>query len=263
LGVRGPRALRDVLGLVLRRQIALWSGWHPWVAVALVSLPVGVLLSHASRWWSDVGAIYFVLYVKGWTWAFLISPGARRDLVELAVGAVLSCATLAAWSWTSGYALGRLSRRATWVTGTLFCLAVLLGTAGTTTTARPHNIPFTLLYYRVVWPLALQTALVLLPALAGMQRGMHGAPLPLRSTIAGVMTAALLTLWGAQRLESSIFYGRGRVPPSGPDRTVGTADDERPLWPVSFVMLWPSLCVLAGASARRATVARVRDAASM
>ena len=246
LGVDGRRALGDVLGLVLRRQLALWRDWHPWLAVAAVALPIGVLLSYASRWWFGIGGRYFVWYVKGWSSAFLASPGARRDLLELAVGALLCCATLVVWSWTSGYVLGRLSRRAVWITGTLFCAAVLLGTFGTPTTAREPS----LLYYRVVWPRTLQAAFVLLPALAGMKRGVRLAPLQLRSTVAGVITVALLTLWAAQRLENSLLFGRGRVPPSGPDRIIGTADDGRPLWPVSLLMLWPSAL-----SARRGALA--------
>jgi len=30
-GARGGQALRDVLGLVVRRQAALWSDWRPWL----------------------------------------------------------------------------------------------------------------------------------------------------------------------------------------------------------------------------------------
>jgi len=50
-GVNGWRACLEVLGLVARRQAALWADWRPWLALVGVVLPIGVLLSHASRSW--------------------------------------------------------------------------------------------------------------------------------------------------------------------------------------------------------------------
>ena len=72
----GRRALLDVLGLVVRRRAALWMDWRPWLALVGVVIPLGLLLSHVSRWWADGFAIYAWLYVNNWTWAFLDSPGA-------------------------------------------------------------------------------------------------------------------------------------------------------------------------------------------
>jgi hypothetical protein len=39
------RALRDVLGLIVRRQIGLWTEWQPWLALLGVACLAGVPLS--------------------------------------------------------------------------------------------------------------------------------------------------------------------------------------------------------------------------
>lgn len=254
-GATGGRALRDVLGLVMRRQAALWIDWRPWLALVGVVAPLGMLLSHVSRWWADRSAIYAFLYVNNWTWAFLDSPGARRDLADVSTGVFLGYLTLIGWSWTSGFVLGSLSRRTLWVTATLFCLVVIGGTLGTTTTARanPFNAAvFSLPFYRVVFPRLLLTVLVLLPALWGMHRSLRRASLPLLPTIVGAVAIAILTAWAANGLENSVIFGRNVMPPDpGLDGVLGTADDPRPLRLLPLVMAWPVVFMVASASRRR------------
>lgn len=226
LGVSGPRALREVLGLVVRRQLSAWRDCMPWLALVSVVLPIGVLLSHVSRWWSDTSALYFVWYVKGWTTAFLASPGARRDLVELATSALLSGAALIAWSWTSGYALALLARRTTWIVGALFCLVVVFGAAGTTTVARVHNPPLALTYYAVVWPRLLQATLVLLPAVVGIRHAVRRRPARVRLLVTALVSV-LMTVWASGSLETAMVHGRNRANAPGPNRVFGTSDDVR------------------------------------
>jgi hypothetical protein len=47
-GAAGAEALRDVLGLVFRRQAAIWINWRPWLALLEVAGPVGLLLTYVS-----------------------------------------------------------------------------------------------------------------------------------------------------------------------------------------------------------------------
>jgi hypothetical protein len=181
-GASGAGALRDVLGLVVRRQVALWMDWRPWLAIVGVVIPLGLLLSHVSRWWADSSAIYAWLYVNNWTWAYLDSPGARRDLFRISANFFINCVTLIAWSWTSGFVLGSLSRRTVWITGTLLCVVVIGGTLGSTTTGRANSFNaamFSLTFYGVVFPWLLRTVLVLLPALWGMRWSLQQTSLPL------------------------------------------------------------------------------------
>ncbi len=48
-GETSGQALRNVLGLVLRRQAALWKDWRPWLALVGLVAPLGVLLSLVAR----------------------------------------------------------------------------------------------------------------------------------------------------------------------------------------------------------------------
>ena len=254
-GASGGRALCDVLGLVVRRQAALWMDWRAWLALAGVVAPLGGLLSHVSRWWADGSAIYAWLYVNNWTWAYLDSPGARGELVNISTSSFLQCVTLIAWSWTSGFVLGSLSRPTLWVTGTLFCLVVVGGTLGTTTTGRanPFNAAvFSLTFYSVLFPWILRTVLVLLPALWGMRSSLQRTSLPLLRTILWAVAIAMLTAWTATGLESSVIFGRYVIPPdSGLDGGMGTVVNLRPLRLLPFVMVWPVAYMLASASWRR------------
>ncbi len=249
---RGGQALREVLGLVLRRQAAMWLDWQPWLALLGVVVPLGLLLSHVSRWWADSHAIYAFLYVNNWTSAFLDSPGSRGDLVHYSTRFALHCLTLIGWSWTSGYVLGSLSRRTSWVTASLFCIVVLAGTVGTTPARAGNAAVFSLTFYRVLFPRLLRFIFVLLPALWGMHRSLRRPSLPLLPTMAGVVALVLLTAWAARGLESSVAFATNVIPPDpGLDGFVGTADDPRPLRLLPLVMVWPVAYMLASASWQR------------
>jgi hypothetical protein len=202
-GVSGGQALLDVLGLVIRRQAALWVDWRLWLGLVGVVVPLGMLLSHVSRRWADGSAVYAWLYVNNWTWAFLESPGARRDLAGTVVRFCLNSATLTAWSWTSGFVLGSLSRRAVLVNGGLFCFALFAGTFASIAGAsrNPSNPAFSLTFYSVAWPVILQTLLVVLPGLWGMRKGRRLTALPLRQAIVGVVVVAALTARAVLSLE--------------------------------------------------------------
>src|SRR5262245_46872966 len=65
-GTSAGKALREVTGLVIRRQAALWFGWEPWLALLTVVIPIGLLLSHASRLWAEGAAENILLYGRLW-----------------------------------------------------------------------------------------------------------------------------------------------------------------------------------------------------
>ncbi len=119
-GQTGAKALRDVAGLVIRRQAALWRNWRPWVAVVglvgLTALPlssIGFRLLAALALEQRTYRQYGVHYENG-------LPLGEEILLAAAlwIGLVL-------WSWTSGFVLARLSGRTLWLTGPLFYFAVL------------------------------------------------------------------------------------------------------------------------------------------
>ena len=249
-GVGGWRAFLEVLGLVLRRQAALWTGWRPWLALAGVALPLGILLSHASRSWADSSALSISLYVRLWDWSYLTYPGWRSELSQSVGAAVLSAAALSVWSWTCGYMLASVSRSTVWVTAITFALVVFCATLGTTTVARITHDKFAGHFYGVVLPRLFRTAFVMLPLLWGIHSRRKGVIRP-ATLFVGAAVVMSLTVLKSPGLENSLVWGRGSYGQAGPDRTFGTSDDPRPLWPVALVMLWPTAYILATAMPNR------------
>src|SRR5580692_6192810 len=56
-GETGGQALRDLLGLVARRQAALWRDWQAWLGLIGLAAPLGLLLCLASRYVADGSAV--------------------------------------------------------------------------------------------------------------------------------------------------------------------------------------------------------------
>jgi hypothetical protein len=199
-GATGGRALLDVLGLVLRRQAAAWKDGGPWLALVVLVVPLGLLLGLVSRGLATSNAIYTWFYFNNWTWAYVDNAGLRLDLARHSVGFVVECITLISWSWTAGFVLGSLSRRATWANGALFCVLLFADPLGNITTflSRQNSAVFALTVYRVGFPLILRTVLVVIPAVWGMYHGVRQTTLPLRRTIPWALAIIAMTVWLAR-----------------------------------------------------------------
>jgi thiol-disulfide isomerase/thioredoxin len=216
-GASGRAALAGVLGLVVRRQGALWTHGAPWLALVGVVLPCGVLLSHASRWWADGWAIDGFMYLHRWTWSLLQENSGFRDAF-LTTGArdLARAAALVGLSWASGVWLASLSRRTLWVTGTLFALTVMGATLGTTTTARvsPYNAEvFMVPFYGMLLPGLSRILFVLLPALRGMRRRTRPSGPRWRGWVAIVLTIEALTMTTGRGLQAAMSFGRVTTAP--------------------------------------------------
>jgi hypothetical protein len=236
-GETAGRALLDVLGLVIRRQTVLWKAWQPWLALIALVVPVGMLLSLISRRMVDGSAIYIWLYVNNWTPAYLTNPGVRHDLFRDSAGIAVEYLAVLCWSWTGGFLVGSLSRRTLAVNGPLFCLVLLLGDLF----GAPQFLRHWLLlprplghspvgsnaavflepFYRVIFPLTVQTVLVALPSLWGIRHGLQLARLPrlLQAILWGSVTAAVIGMvtqnlvWWQVRTWNNIPPSLPRLPP--------------------------------------------------
>lgn len=227
------RALIEVGGLVLRRQAALWLGWRPWLALFTIVLPLGFLLSVSSRWFADAIAAHLWLYVRLGEWSYLTFPGWRRDVIDAVITALAGFAALAVWSWTAGFVLARVSRRAWWTLGLALVVAIVFGTSGSATIAGGFHLT----------PIV-RVALVLLPVWSGLRRGITGKALGVVRALAITVATIALTAFMSKALEGSVTYGWVVPPQPGPDGIFGTKDDLRPLWWISLVMMWPAAYVV-------------------
>jgi hypothetical protein len=233
-GSGGAEALREVIGLVVRRQAAMMTEWQSWLVLAGLVAPLAALLTLVSRRTADGNAIYLWLYANNWTWTYVSNAGFRQELLSHGAEIAISWVALICWSWTGGLLIGYLSRRTIWVSGAFLSFGLLAGAVlrpspfiesfflsrPDRNAADPNAAVFALAFYRVVFPFLLQCLLVLLPALAGIRRGARtGAfPLPFRwllLTLAFASMTSLITqdsLWWQLRTWQSYPLRLPRLP---------------------------------------------------
>jgi hypothetical protein len=242
-GANGLDALRDVLGLVVRRQAALWHNRRPWLALVGVAGLTAVFLSESlGHLGVDAGVRldtylrYGVHYETGVT--------AGHDLVFLAITAL----ALFAWSWTGAFAIAALSGGAVWITLPLFYLVAMdsyrarLMIAGAVT-VKP-GVPIALVVLGWLLPLSPLTLLFVLAAVAGARRGSRHALARRSSAVLAVSVAALtvLVFWTGGWYEAAAeAWSRGAWHPN-PWSTR--------LLPL-LMMSWPTAYVLATSWQRR------------
>jgi hypothetical protein len=190
------RAIRDVLDLIVRRQVGLWAGWQPWLALLGIACLAGVPLSRiAFRLNVDLGQQLMAYYKYGVHFGNLLTP--QQDITFLLCLAV----ALIVWSWTCGFVLGSLSGRAVWLTWSVFYLVVLDSTwvrfilSGNMILRDPQ--PLRLLIAATL-PLSPATFLFSVSSVWGAFLGVRRRVLPLRAVyvLASAITIfTILTTW--------------------------------------------------------------------
>jgi hypothetical protein len=175
-GDRGARALRGVLGLVVRRQAALWQDWRPWLGLFGLAWPLGWLLSWNAMSLDHASDLYLWIARNHST----IDPrtlagtglGLRHGMLQLMAASLL----LVLRSWIAGVVLGSLSRRVMWVNRTAFCLTLACVVLAEVSRTGPYLYSvtgwvFPPAFYTAILPCQLLAALVLMPSLRGIARG--------------------------------------------------------------------------------------------
>ena len=258
---KGSQALRDVLGLVVRRQSALWRKWRPWAILGGLIVPLGMLLSILSRLKASGSAAYIWLYANNWDWTLLKSAGFWFVLRQSASEVFISYLTLACWSWTGGFVLGSASRRRlAGMSVLLLCVMLLCGEMAAPLylslyrqhllrrLGNPSPVPASyvdisaLTFYRVIFPLILQMVLVAAPALWGMRHGARSERLtPRGRRWAWSVAIASLILMAIQVPGSGIFLIPSR----------SRADPFWHLWVPQLASCWPIAYLMASPISRR------------
>jgi hypothetical protein len=183
-GESAGQALRGLIGLVVRRQIALWRDWRPWMAPVGLVAPVALVLSQSSS--GPSGALWI-----GWQLRTIWTHGVRYEagLSPTDDIVTLFCAVLLpiVWAGSGGFVLGFLSRRNAWVhPALLFPLLWLFGTLlRALLPGRLHAALFWLLP---------PVVLILIPFLWGVHLGVRGVALQVGRTAWLAGAIAILTL---------------------------------------------------------------------
>jgi|HubBroStandDraft_6_1064221.scaffolds.fasta_scaffold56799_3 hypothetical protein len=161
--------LLDVLGLVTRRQLQLWQNWRPWLSGFGLALPSSFLLMGAS-----VGVSTAYQSLNG-----------PRDIDQhlLFICQVL---LLAAWSWSGGFVVGKLSRLTLWAS-VLLCLTPCL---------------FCMVRFRIPSLSRASLLLFLLPAVVGALQGVRRIQISLKAgfALAVSVTALMVFMCSSGRL---------------------------------------------------------------
>jgi hypothetical protein len=168
------QSLLAVVGLVIRREAALWRNWRPWLASFGLAVPssfllMGFSLSVSRAYQHLIGGP--ILHATGVT----MGPGLALFLCNVLL--------LAAWSWTGGFVVGSVSRRTVWVSAALSFAPCV----------------FCLERFRVESLSRLCLVLFLPIALWGAHRGLQVARIKRSSAIALAIAVTALTIptWGS------------------------------------------------------------------
>ena len=246
------RALRELSGLLVRRQLAAWLDWRPWAAVVFVALPLGMVLSLVSRYWANVTAIYAWLYIDNWTSGYLASPGARSYLLHTTTVFSVECVALILWAWTIGLAVASVSRRTVWATYALFGLVLFAGTFGSTTTAVRNSANaavFSLTLYSVGLPLVFRIVFILLPALHGMRKAIREPTITWGHAAALAVSVTLVTAVVARGTQGAVLFGWWSLSDDGPTITgFSNLRGSWTFWLLPFAMTLPATYVFSNAS---------------
>ena len=96
------QGMREVSGLVVRRQLQLWNGWRPWLAAPGLALPCSFMLMGFSF---AISSELRNQFAGGWHWSFLLTEPAEAIWLLCQFVVLLIC------SWAAGFTVVLVSRR--------------------------------------------------------------------------------------------------------------------------------------------------------
>jgi hypothetical protein len=220
------RAVGDVLGLVIRRQVDQWTDWRPWVTLVAVIFPLAMVLSIVSGRFAGGSSVYLWMYANNWHWSDARTVGFWEVLGESTYIVVIGQLMLACWAWTGGFVVGAISRKMIQTNYLLLFLMLMIGAAvgaplyegfygqylhrvfGMPSLPDPNAPVFAVAFYRQSFPLIVQAVSVVIPALWGIRKGagLESFPAWLRILIWTVAVLSLMVIF-VQNRDLWIFMG--------------------------------------------------------
>lgn len=188
-GDSAGRAIANVLGLVVRRQTAVFWDIRLWFAVAFVVLPASYFLSAIAEGTAGEGAVYSWMYLNNWDWALTSNPGFWHLLRETAMNFGITCLVVACWSWSAGFLIGRFANSVLHASRNIFVVLLAASFVGDAPGRLIHfwwslqglplapllpdtHAPITAnIFYQVFFPLIVLSILVVVPAFSGIGQG--------------------------------------------------------------------------------------------
>ena len=229
-------SMTAIVGYAVRRELSLWEGPLPWLALLAVVVPCVAMLGSVSLSMADGNAIYVWIFANNWDAYLLRQPGFWNGLGEYLPSMVLSALALICWSWCCGSVIGLVTQKTLRTNCLLLCfffLTLWLGWRPPTsdlqalTLARdfPGNAGvFRNLFYRRIFAPFVQMVFVVVPLLAGI-RDQHSCPVrsPRASRVywvlVGVSIASLVagaSLWWQARTWTTVPALKPHLPPVTP-----------------------------------------------
>jgi cytochrome c biogenesis protein CcmG/thiol:disulfide interchange protein DsbE len=199
-GSTAGEALREVLGLVARREALRWRDWRPWAALVVIVIPFSLIFCILSRASADASAVGIWMYAKNWEWSFFSNKLFQQDFPRTMLVILLEYLQVACGAWIGGMVLGTMARGRTALNGILlFLLVVVWDLAGVPRVrgfyARDyfgHVAVFADWFYRLMLPPLVQLVLVVLPGIWGIRAGARVGWNRTLAMFAGMATMAML-----------------------------------------------------------------------
>lgn len=234
------QTVTQLSGLIVRRYALEWTRMEPWLALTLGIVPIGLLLSFVTRWFSNEVLARVSWYRIAWFPGYFDNPGVRGDLFDWTLATVAPMAiALVGWSWALGFTTARLCQKGLPPAFAVLLVTLFAGSAGTTTTFLRHattdwsEVAFA---FTVIVRVLLVAAPVVFGILSARTRS-GPSWVSIAVMIIGIIGATMFT---ATQVEFALTFGRGVIPLPGIDNIVGTRDDARIFIPwVNVLVLWP------------------------
>lgn len=168
-------SISGILGLYVRRRVALWKSWRPWLAAFGLAIPLSLTLMGLSVSIAQSGQHWVNENVLNEA-HFTLNPGVALLLSNIVL--------LIAWSFTGAFVIGSISRRTVRISIALsfvpcaFCLA----------------------RFRIESLSRLCLLLFMIPAAWGLVHGLRFAHIRLRSAIflATIITVLTIPAWASK-----------------------------------------------------------------